>query len=127
MGFGHSVYKTYDPRARIARELCDDLFAKKGISDPLLELAKKLEQRALSDSYFVERNLYPNIDFYTGILYRAVGIPTDMLTVMFAIGRLPGWISHWKETFDNVKGKIYRPRQIYNGPQKRPFVPMPDR
>jgi len=127
MGFGHSVYKTYDPRARIARKLCNDLFAKKGIKDPLLEMAKKLEERALADDYFIERNLYPNVDFYTGILYRAVGIPTDMLTVMFAIGRLPGWISHWKETFDNAKGKIYRPRQIYTGPQHRPFVPMTER
>ena len=127
MGFGHSVYKTYDPRAKIARTLCSDFFARKGIHDPLLEIAKKLEERALADSYFIERNLYPNIDFYTGILYRAVGIPTDMLTVMFAIGRLPGWISHWRETFENSRGKIYRPRQIYTGPTHRPFVPIDQR
>jgi citrate synthase len=127
MGFGHSVYKTYDPRASIGKKLCDDYFTKKGCSDPLLDVAKKIEERALKDEYFLERHLYPNVDFYCGILYRALGIPTDMLTVMFAIGRLPGWISHWKETFDNPKGKIYRPRQIYNGPAWRPFVPMAQR
>ena len=122
MGFGHSVYKTYDPRARIARKICDDLFLQMGFSDPLLELAKKLEERALCDDYFLERKLYPNIDFYTGIIYRAIGIPNNMLTVMFAIGRLPGWIAHWKETFDDSTGKIYRPRQIYTGPAHRPVM-----
>ena len=127
MGFGHSVYKTYDPRARIARKICEDLFRTLGIDDPLLELAKRLEERALSDDFFIQRRLYPNIDFYTGIIYRAIGIPTDMLTVMFAIGRLPGWIAHWKETFDDGTGKIYRPRQIYVGPPKRPFLSMSDR
>ncbi len=127
MGFGHSVYKTYDPRARIAKALCDTLFSRIGSSDPLLDLAKKLEARALTDDYFLERRLYPNIDFYTGIIYRAIGIPTNMLTVMFAIGRLPGWISHWKETFENKSGKIYRPRQVYCGPSPRPFIQTADR
>ncbi len=119
MGFGHAVYKTYDPRANIARKLCDELFETLSISDPLLDIAKELEQKALSDDYFRERKLYPNIDFYTGIMYRAMGIPTNMLTVMFAMGRLPGWIAHWKETFDDKTGKIYRPRQIYTGPTQR--------
>jgi citrate synthase len=123
MGFGHAVYKTYDPRANIARAICDQLFNTLGISDPLLEIAKKLEERAIADDYFKERKLYPNIDFYTGIIYRAIGIPTNMLTVMFAIGRLPGWIAHWKETFDDRSGKIYRPRQIYIGPKRRSFEP----
>jgi citrate synthase len=124
MGFGHSVYKTYDPRARIARNICDELFREMGITDPLLDLAKRLEERALTDDYFIERRLYPNVDFYTGIIYRAIGIPTNMLTVMFAIGRLPGWIAHWRETFDDASGKIYRPRQIYTGPTRRPFLPV---
>jgi citrate synthase len=119
MGFGHAVYKSYDPRANIARKLCEQLFASLGITDPLLDIAKELEQKALSDDYFKERKLYPNIDFYTGIIYRAMGIPTNMLTVMFAIGRLPGWIAHWKETFDDKSGKIYRPRQVYIGPKQR--------
>lgn len=127
MGFGHSVYKTYDPRARIARGVCDTLFEEVGITDPLLELAKKLEERALSDDYFREKKLYPNVDFYTGIIYRAMGIPTNMLTVLFAIGRLPGWIAHWKETIEDQSGKIYRPRQIYRGPQYRPFVRTEER
>ncbi len=127
MGFGHSVYKTYDPRARIARKVCDQLFHDIGFSDPLLDLAKKLEERALGDGYFIEKKLYPNIDFYTGIIYRAIGIPTNMLTVMFAIGRLPGWIAHWKETVDDKEGKIYRPRQIYTGPTYRKLKPVSQR
>jgi citrate synthase len=124
MGFGHSVYMTFDPRARIARTICDTLFNEMGITDPLLDLAKRLEERALTDDYFIERRLYPNVDFYTGIIYRAIGIPTNMLTVMFAIGRLPGWIAHWRETFDDARGKIYRPRQIYTGPTRRPILPI---
>lgn len=119
MGFGHAVYKSYDPRANIARKLCETLLAKLGVTDPLLDIARELEQIALSDDYFKERKLYPNVDFYTGIIYRAIGIPTNMLTVMFAIGRLPGWIAHWKETIDDKSGKIYRPRQIYTGPTHR--------
>lgn len=127
MGFGHAVYKKYDPRAKVCKELCDDLFEKKNISDPLLDIAKELEYHALHDEYFISRNLYPNVDFYTGILYRAMGIPTNMLTVMFAIGRLPGWIAHWKEFSDNEEAKIFRPRQIYTGPEKREFIPIVDR
>ncbi|MGM0462170.1 MAG: citrate synthase [Fibrobacterota bacterium] len=126
MGFGHAVYKNYDPRARLAKELLDELFAKRNISDPLLETARLLEDAALNDPYFQKRNLYPNIDFYSGILYRAIGIPTNMLTVMFALGRLPGWIAQWKEFCDN-KGRIYRPRQIYTGPSNREFVPIDKR
>ncbi|MGM0443981.1 MAG: citrate synthase [Fibrobacterota bacterium] len=126
MGFGHAVYKNYDPRARLAKELLDELFEKRNITDPLLETAKRLEETALQDDYFKSRNLYPNIDFYSGILYRAIGIPTNMLTVMFALGRLPGWIAQWKEFNDN-KGRIYRPRQIYTGPGERTFTPIDKR
>ncbi len=126
MGFGHAVYKNYDPRAKLAKELVDELFEKREINDPMLKVARELEQAALADEYFIERNLYPNIDFYTGILYRALGIPTNMLTVMFVIGRLPGWIAQWKEFTDN-KGRIFRPRQIYVGPKRRSFVNMEDR
>jgi len=122
-GFGHAVYRTYDPRAKIAKEICDELFTKLERIDPLLDMAKEIEEKALRDDYFIERNLYPNIDFYTGIIYRAIGIPTNMLTVLFAIGRLPGWIAQWKETHENTAGKIYRPRQIYIGPSSRPFLP----
>jgi citrate synthase len=127
MGFGHAVYKQYDPRARICKRMCDELFSKRSISDPLLDVARELEEAALKDEYFISRRLYPNVDFYTGILYRAIGIPTNMLTVMFVIGRLPGWIAQWKETVENRKGKIYRPRQIYTGPRKREFVPIEER
>ncbi|HCA82418.1 MAG TPA: citrate (Si)-synthase, partial [Flavobacteriales bacterium] len=112
MGFGHRVYKNFDPRARIIKKACDDVLNKMGIHDPVLEIAKKLEEVALNDPYFKERNLYPNVDFYSGIIYRALGIPVDMFTVMFAIGRLPGWISQWKEMREN-KEPIGRPRQIY--------------
>lgn len=123
MGFGHRVYKNFDPRAKIIKKACDDVLNKLGIHDPVLDLAKKLEEIALSDSYFKERNLYPNVDFYSGIIYRALGIPVDMFTVMFAIGRLPGWIAQWKEMTKNNE-PIGRPRQIYIGHTKRDYVPM---
>jgi citrate synthase len=124
MGFGHRVYKNFDPRAQIIKKSCDDLLNKLGIRDPLLELAKKLEEVALRDSYFVERKLYPNVDFYSGIIMRALGVPTDMFTVMFAIGRLPGWIAHWREVNLNPQGRISRPRQIYTGPKQRAYAPI---
>ena len=126
MGFGHAVYKNYDPRAKLAKELVDELFTSREIQDPLLKVARKLEKRALEDEYFIKRKLYPNIDFYTGILYRAIGIPTNMLTVMFVIGRLPGWIAQWKE-FTDSQVKIFRPRQVYKGPKKQKFVPIEER
>lgn len=121
MGFGHRVYKNYDPRAKIIKEACDRLLDHLGVEDPLLEVARKLEDIALSDSYFVERNLYPNVDFYSGIMYRAIGIPTNMFTVMFALGRLPGWIAHWLEQRANPADRIQRPRQIYTGEQMRAY------
>lgn len=126
-GFGHSVYKTYDPRAKIAKKLCDIMVSKVDLKDELLDIARELEGIALSDPYFIERKLYPNIDFYTGILYRAMGIPTNMLTVMFAIGRLPGWIAQWKEANEAVDAKIFRPRQIYVGPNQLDFVQIDKR
>lgn len=125
-GFGHRVYKNFDPRARIIKKAADDVLSKLGINDPVLEIAQKLEKAALEDEYFVSRKLYPNVDFYSGIIYRALGIPTNMFTVMFAIGRLPGWIAQWKEMRTN-KEPIGRPRQIYVGAPKRPFVPMSER
>lgn len=115
MGFGHRVYKNYDPRAKIIKTACDDLLSKLGVDDEILDLAKKLEEAALNDEYFIERKLFPNVDFYSGIMYRAMGIPTDMFTVMFALGRLPGWISQWKEMIEGPGLKIARPRQIYLG------------
>ena len=115
-GFGHRVYKNYDPRAKILRAACDKVFARSDREDPLLDIARRLEELALADSYFVERNLYPNVDFYSGILLRSMGIPTDMFSVCFAIGRLPGWIAHWKEQHDDPTSRILRPRQIYMGP-----------
>ncbi len=115
MGFGHRVYKNFDPRARILKGAADRVLGELGVKDPLLDIAKHLEEIALADSYFVERKLYPNVDFYSGIIYRAMGVPTDMFTVMFALGRLPGWIAQWKEMRDDPKGRIYRPRQIYTG------------
>jgi citrate synthase len=118
MGFGHRVYKNFDPRAKIIKKACDDVLDKLGIDDPILDIAKKLEEVALSDSYFVERKLYPNVDFYSGIIYRALGFPTDMFTVLFALGRLPGWIAQWKEMREN-KEPIGRPRQIYTGEVNR--------
>jgi citrate synthase len=115
MGFGHRVYKNFDPRAKVIKEICDKLLAKRGIKDPCLEVAKKIEEAALKDEFFIERKLYPNVDFYSGIILRAIGIPTNMFTVIFAIGRLPGWIAHWKEQCESPKMKIGRPRQIYVG------------
>jgi citrate synthase len=127
MGFGHRVYKNFDPRATILRQKAADVLKLLGINDPLLDIAQALEEVALQDSYFVERKLYPNVDFYSGIIYRAMGIPTNMFTVMFALGRLPGWIAHWKEQHDDASARINRPRQIYTGPTKREFVPLDKR
>jgi citrate synthase len=121
MGFGHRVYKNFDPRARIIKDACDKVLYKMGKKDPLLAIAKELEEAALADDYFVERKLYPNVDFYSGIIMQAIGLPINMFTVMFAIGRMPGWIANWKETQDNPKARIYRPRQIYNGPRQRSY------
>lgn len=126
MGFGHRVYKNFDPRASIIKEACDQMLNKLGVSDPLLDIAKQLEEAALSDPYFVERKLYPNVDFYSGIIYKAMGIPTEMFTVMFALGRLPGWIAQWKEMIGN-KEPIARPRQIYTGAVKRNYVNIANR
>ena len=126
MGFGHRVYKNFDPRATIIKKAADDVLAKLGVKDPILDIAKELEYAALNDPYFVERKLYPNVDFYSGIIYRALGIPTDMFTVMFALGRLPGWIAQWKEMIQ--KGEpISRPRQVYTGATERDYVAMPNR
>jgi citrate synthase len=127
MGFGHRVYKNYDPRARIIKRACDNVLTALNIDDPLLDIAKRLEEAALSDPYFVERKLYPNVDFYSGIIMRALNIPTEMFTVIFAIGRMPGWIAHFKEIQDDAKGRIYRPRQIYVGPPLNHYVPMEER
>jgi citrate synthase len=127
MGFGHRVYKTYDPRARIMKKMCDKILDKLSIDDPLLDLAKELEEVALKDDYFIEYNLYPNVDFYSGIVLRAMGIPTNMFTVMFAIGRLPGWIAQWKEGADDPKWKLGRPRQIYTGQKERQYIPIDQR
>lgn len=127
MGFGHRVYKNFDPRARIIKKACDDVLNKLGIHDPTLEIAKGLEETALKDPYFVERKLYPNVDFYSGIIYRAVGIPVNMFTVMFALGRLPGWIAQWKEMIEDPSMKIGRPRQIYTGSNLRNYKPIEKR
>ena len=127
MGFGHRVYKNFDPRAKILKKSADNLLLKMGINDPLLKIAKELEQVALKDDFFVSRKLYPNVDFYSGIIYRALGIPTKMFTVMFALGRLPGWIAQWKEMRNAEKPRIYRPRQIYTGVAKRDFIPLDKR
>lgn len=124
MGFGHRVYKSFDPRANIIKAACDRLLATLGVNDPLLELALRLEEVALHDSYFVERKLYPNVDYYSGIIMRAIGIPTEMFTVIFAIGRLPGWIAHWREVHANTNARIDRPRQIYVGHDIREYVPI---
>ncbi|TSJ40638.1 citrate synthase [Mucilaginibacter corticis] len=126
MGFGHRVYKNFDPRAKIIKKACDDILEKLGINDEVLEIAKRLEEVALKDPYFVERKLYPNVDFYSGIIYRALGFPTDMFTVLFALGRLPGWIAQWKEMKQN-KEPIGRPRQIYNGAVNREYVEIDKR
>jgi citrate synthase len=127
MGFGHRVYKTFDPRMRIMKKMCDTLLDKLNLSDPLLDIAVELEQIALNDDYFIEHNLYPNVDFYSGIVLRAIGIPTNMFTVMFAIGRLPGWIAQWKESIDDPNWKLCRPRQIYTGPKETRYVPIEER
>ncbi|MEJ2761320.1 MAG: citrate synthase [Gammaproteobacteria bacterium] len=127
MGFGHRVYKNYDPRAKILKEMAGMLLKKWNIDDPLLDLARELEETALSDPYFVERKLYPNVDFYSGILYKAMEIPIDMFPVMFAIGRLPGWIAQWKEMMEDPKRRIGRPRQIYTGHPERGYVPIEKR
>src|SRR5690606_16901664 len=127
MGFGHRVYKNYDPRAKIIGKSCEQVLKKLGLSDPLLDIAKHLETAALSDDYFLERKLYPNVDFYSGIIMRAIGIPAEMFTVLFAMGRMPGWLANWKEVASSPKGKINRPRQIYQGPLHRPYVPIEKR
>ncbi|HOK08811.1 MAG TPA: citrate synthase [Candidatus Hydrogenedens sp.] len=119
MGFGHRVYKNYDPRAKLLKGAVDSIFSEMGINDPLLEIAKNLEDVALNDAYFIEKKLYPNIDFYSGILYRAMGIPTQMFTVLFSLGRIPGWIAHWLEMRNDPDTRIHRPRQIYTGPNER--------
>lgn len=127
MGFGHRVYKNFDPRAKIIKKEADTLLRKLGIHDPLLDIAMRLEEVALKDEYFIERKLYPNVDFYSGIILRAIGIPLEMFPVMFAIGRLPGWIAHWKEMIESPETKICRPRQVYTGQLKRDFVPIEKR
>ena len=127
MGFGHRVYKNYDPRAKIIKAAADRVMKKMKQPDPLLDIAKTLEEAALSDPYFVERKLYPNVDFYSGIIYRALGIPTNMFTVMFAIGRLPGWIAHWKEMNEDPTTKIFRPRQVYTGPALTHYTSLDQR
>jgi citrate synthase len=127
MGFGHRVYKNYDPRARIVKQSADEILGKLGVTDPLLDIAKALEEKALADDYFIERKLYPNVDFYTGVIYRAMGFPTKMFTVLFALGRLPGWIAHWREMISDPGTKIGRPRQLYVGSAERPYVPMSGR
>jgi citrate synthase len=126
MGFGHRVYKNYDPRAKIIKRVCDDLLNKMHITDPLLDIAKKLEESALKESYFLERKLYPNVDFYSGIIMRALQIPTEMFTVIFAIGRMPGWIANYKEVME-APTRIYRPRQVYVGPVQNSYVPIKER
>jgi citrate synthase len=127
MGFGHRVYKNFDPRARIIKQATDDVLHALGIDDTLLDVALQLEEVALSDDYFVSRKLYPNVDFYSGILYRAMGFPTDMFTVLFALGRLPGWISQWRELLSDSDTKIFRPRQVYIGAAPRDFIPLDER
>ena len=126
MGFGHRVYKNFDPRALIIKKAADDVLTELGIEDPILDIAIRLEQVALNDEYFKKRSLYPNVDFYSGIIYRALGIPTDMFTGMFAIGRLPGWIAQWKEMREN-KEPLGRPRQIYTGSKSRKYIDLEKR
>jgi citrate synthase len=127
MGFGHRVYKNYDPRAKILKGSADKILAKLNVKDPLLDIARGLEEQALKDPYFIDRKLYPNVDFYSGIILRALGIPTDMFTVMFAIGRMPGWIAHWWEQKQEKTSRIARPRQIYTGPVGQHYIPMEKR
>jgi citrate synthase len=126
MGFGHRVYKNFDPRARIIKKAADDVLAQLGVDDPVLDIAKQLEEVALNDEYFIQRGLYPNVDFYSGIIYRALGIPTDMFTVMFALGRLPGWIGQWKEMSEN-REPIGRPRQVFTGSPARDYSDIKNR
>ena len=127
MGFGHRVYKNFDPRAKILKNVCHKLLNKLGVNDPLLQIALELENAALKDEYFIEKKLYPTLDFYTGIMYRAIGIPINMFTVMFALGRVPGWIAQWKEMHEDQKQKIARPRQLFTGPNKRKYKPITER
>ncbi|WP_433470697.1 citrate synthase [Saccharomonospora azurea] len=127
MGFGHRVYKNYDPRAKIIKQTADEILSKIDGGDELLDIAKRLEERALSDDYFVERKLYPNVDFYTGLIYRAMGFPTQFFTVLFALGRLPGWIAHWREMMTDPVTKIGRPRQVYTGEKQRDYKPLSER
>ena len=127
MGFGHRVYKNFDPRATIIQAMCKKLLSKREINDPIFDIARELQDVALSDEYFIERKLYPNVDFYSGVIYRAIGIPVPMFTVLFAIGRLPGWIAHWREMHENPNKKICRPRQIYTGETVRDFIPIDQR
>ena len=127
MGFGHRVYKNFDPRALIIKKQCDIVLNKLGIHDPLLDIAMKLEEKALKDDYFIERKLFPNVDFYSGIIYKAIGIPVEMFPVMFSIGRMPGWVAQWKEMIETPGARIARPRQIYIGSEKRDYIPMEDR
>jgi citrate synthase len=127
MGFGHRVYKNFDPRAKIIKKACDTVLVKLGIKDPLLDIAKGLEEEALKDSYFVDRKLYPNVDFYSGIIYRALGIPTEMFTVMFALGRMPGWLAQWKEMNESPINRIARPRQIFNGLASQEYTSIENR
>lgn len=127
MGFGHRVYKSFDPRAKIIKAACDKLLKTQKINDPIFKIAQELEEVALTDEYFIQRKLYPNVDFYSGVIYRALGIPVEMFTVLFAMGRLPGWIAHWQEMRESPGKRIYRPRQIYTGPVEREFVPLDKR
>jgi citrate synthase I (hexameric type) len=127
MGFGHRVYKNFDPRATIIRKVCHEVLEETGTEDPMFELAMKLEEIALQDDYFVERKLYPNVDFYSGVIYKALGIPVSMFTVMFALARTSGWVSHWLEMMADPNGRIGRPRQLYKGAPKRDYVPLDDR
>lgn len=127
MGFGHRVYKNYDPRATLIKATCDKLLAKIDRNDPLFDIAQQLEEVARADDYFIERKLYPNVDFYSGVIYRAMGIPEQMFTVLFAMGRLPGWIAHWMEMHQSPTKRICRPRQIYSGETCREFVPLDQR
>jgi len=121
MGFGHRVYKNFDPRAQVLKQHCDKLLNKPGVNDPLLDIARRLEEIALKDDYFISRKLYPNVDFYSGLILRAAGIPTNMFTVLFAIGRMPGWLAHWREMIHGNQVTIYRPRQIYTGETVRQY------
>jgi citrate synthase len=127
MGFGHRVYKNFDPRAKIIKKVAGDVLDKLGVEDPMLDVAMQLEQVALEDDYFVERKLYPNVDFYSGIIYRAMGFPTDLFTVLFALGRLPGWLAQYKEMILDPKSRIFRPRQVYTGPDVREYVALDER